>query len=103
MSSVRDRSERSHTVIFEAGSLLHSLYGESQDVNSFHHQAIDTLGLGVTASAKSDDGVIEAIELDDHAAIAVQWHPEVFSHDPIFRWLTEQSLRVHQDKQRKRT
>ena len=103
MSSVRDRSERSHTVLFEPGSLLHSLYGESQDVNSFHHQAIDTLGLGVSATAKSDDGVIEAIELDDHAAIAVQWHPEVFSHDPIFRWLTEQSLSVHQDKQRKRT
>jgi putative glutamine amidotransferase len=103
MSSVRDRSERSHTVLFEPGSLLHSLYGESQDVNSFHHQAIDTLGLGVTATAKSDDGVIEAIEFDDHAAIAFQWHPEVFAHDPIFRWLTEQGQKVHQDKQRKRT
>ena len=103
MSSTRDRSDRSHTVLFEPGSLLHSLYGESQDVNSFHHQAIDTLGLGVTASAKSDDGVIEAIEFDDHAAIAVQWHPEVFAHDPIFRWLTEQGQKVHQDKQRKRS
>jgi putative glutamine amidotransferase len=72
-------------------------------VNSFHHQAIDTLGSGVTASAKSDDGVIEAIEFDDHAAIAVQWHPEVFAHDPIFLWLTEQGQRIHQDKQRKRT
>jgi putative glutamine amidotransferase len=72
-------------------------------VNSFHHQASDTLGLGVTATAKSDDGVIEAIEFENHAAVAVQWHPEVFAHDPLFRWLTEQSLRVHQDKQRKQS
>jgi gamma-glutamyl-gamma-aminobutyrate hydrolase PuuD len=61
------------------------------------------MGLGVTASAKSDDGVIEAIEFENHAAVAVQWHPEVFAHDPLFRWLTQQSLRVHHDKQRKQS
>jgi putative glutamine amidotransferase len=98
MSLERDRSERSHTVFFEQGSLLHSIYGEYENVNSFHHQAIETLGLGIIATAKSDDGVIEAIEFQNQAAIAVQWHPEVFVKDPIFLWLTEQSLLARNTK-----
>lgn len=47
------------------------------DVNSRHHQAIESLGQGLTVSAISEDGVIEAIELPGAAfAVAVQWHPE---------------------------
>lgn len=47
------------------------------DVNSRHHQAIESLGPGLTVSAISEDGVIEAIELPGAAfAVAVQWHPE---------------------------
>lgn len=103
MSLDRDRSERSHTVLFQKGSVMHSLYGESENVNSFHHQAIDALGSGVIATGKADDGVIEAIEYINHAAIAVQWHPEVFVKDPVFLWLTTQSKKVHQKKQRKST
>lgn len=103
MSLDRDRSERSHTVVFQQGSVLHSLYGKSETVNSFHHQAIDTLGSELVATGRSDDGVIEAIEYVNHTAIAVQWHPEVFVKDPIFLWLTKQSKIFHQKKQRKST
>lgn len=47
------------------------------DVNSRHHQAIESLGQGLTVSAISEDGVIEAVELPGAAfAVAVQWHPE---------------------------
>ncbi len=47
------------------------------DVNSRHHQAIESLGQGLAVSAISEDGVIEAIELPGAAfAVAVQWHPE---------------------------
>lgn len=47
------------------------------DVNSRHHQAVESLGQGLTVSAISEDGVIEAIELPGAAfAVAVQWHPE---------------------------
>ena len=47
------------------------------DVNSRHHQAIESLGQGLIVSAISEDGVIEGIEKPGAAfAVAVQWHPE---------------------------
>ncbi len=47
------------------------------DVNSRHHQAIETIGQGLIVSAISEDGVIEAIEKPGAAfVLAVQWHPE---------------------------
>jgi len=47
------------------------------DVNSRHHQAIESLGQGLAVSAISEDGVIEAVELPGAGfALAVQWHPE---------------------------
>jgi putative glutamine amidotransferase len=41
-------------------------------------------GAGVLVSARSPDGVIEAIELPDLPfAVGVQWHPEVVArHEP---------------------
>lgn len=46
-------------------------------VNSFHHQSVKTPGRNVCVSARSPDGVIEAIELSGHPfALGVQWHPE---------------------------
>ena len=53
-----------------------------------HHQAIDRLGADLIASAWSDDGTIEAVELADYPfGIAVQWHPEVDGDDSLFRAL----------------
>ena len=39
-------------------------------VNSFHHQAVKTLGKDFEASAWSFDGVIEAIESKAHRYVA---------------------------------
>ena len=54
--------------------------GGPVDVNSFHHQAIDRLGLGLRPVAWAQDGVIEAIEADEgqdgHFVLGVQWHAE---------------------------
>jgi putative glutamine amidotransferase len=51
--------------------------GGPVDVNSFHHQAIDRLGVGLRAVAWSKDGMIEAIEGDrGRFILGVQWHAE---------------------------
>lgn len=50
-------------------------------VNSRHHQAIARLGAGLTAVARSADGVIEAVE--GNGIVAVQWHPENLAGDAV--------------------
>ena len=67
-----------HDVRIEEGSRLAEVLGETKvGVNTFHHQSVDQLGGGVRPVAWSDDGVIEAIELDGlDFAIGVQWHAE---------------------------
>jgi putative glutamine amidotransferase len=47
-------------------------------VPSWHHQAIDRLGDGLSPIGWAPDGVIEAVELTAARALtAVQWHPEL--------------------------
>ena len=58
-----------HTVAIKEGTLLHRIFGDNNlnplsheiPVTSAHHQAVKTQGKGLTASALSPDGVIEAI------------------------------------------
>lgn len=66
----------SHRVELDVSSGLARILGESVDVQSAHHQAIDVLGNGLAVVGRADDGLIEAVE-HVHAPIAgVQWHPE---------------------------
>jgi putative glutamine amidotransferase len=81
-------AHRSHDVSIAEGSLLHTLYGERACVNSLHHQSIASVGREVRITARSHDGVVEAIELPGQPAIGVQWHPEFLDGpDPVMRWL----------------
>jgi putative glutamine amidotransferase len=52
-------------------------------VNSVHHQAVKDVGAGLVVEARStDDGIVEALRLDDpddRYVVAVQWHPEFFA------------------------
>jgi putative glutamine amidotransferase len=52
-----------------------------------HHQAVDRLGKGLTATAWAADGTIEAFEADaaDAFLMAVQWHPEAGDDPSLFR------------------
>lgn len=65
----------------EPGTRLAELIGTTSDAQCYHHQAIDRPGDGLIVSARDDDGVIEAVELDrqshpDQWVVGVQWHPE---------------------------
>lgn len=67
-----------HSIDVLGGTLLAQIVGEGKhSVNSRHHQAVRNLAPGAIASAVSDDGVIEAMELPTKRfVLAVQWHPE---------------------------
>jgi putative glutamine amidotransferase len=59
------------------------LGGHAAEVNSFHHQAVDTLGAGLIATAWAPDGTIEGIEDPAHPfLLGVQWHAETLLDDP---------------------
>lgn len=81
------RSEISHKVLVAKGSILSSITGSSLYTNSFHHQAVDSLGKGLVPTARTSDGIIEAIELSAHPfALGVQWHPEcMYRTSPVMR------------------
>lgn len=77
MQKSAGRDEVSHRIRTERGTLLHGFTGPRLLVNSFHHQAVNLPGKDVRVSARSGDGVIEAVEVKDHPfAVGVQWHPE---------------------------
>jgi putative glutamine amidotransferase len=67
-----------HSIHVMGGTRLAAAIGDGPlVVNSRHHQAVDTVGEGLVISARSNDGVVEAIEIPDKRfALGVQWHPE---------------------------
>jgi putative glutamine amidotransferase len=83
----------SHPVRVAAGSLLAEILEADRPfaVPTAHHQAIDRLGSGLTATAWAADGIIEAAELTDgdhHPfVLAVQWHPEASDDPRLFKAL----------------
>src|SRR2546423_5693021 len=81
------RDRRSHNVRLMDGSLLKQLAGtDSAPVNSHHHQALETLGRELVATAWAPDGLVEAVEdpREDRFVLGVQWHPELgWQRDPF--------------------
>jgi putative glutamine amidotransferase len=67
-----------HTVDVEPDSVLARALGRTEvEVNSFHHQAVDALGMHLRAVAWAPDGLVEGIEATDRSfAVGVQWHAE---------------------------
>lgn len=95
-SQTAARSEATHTVTVVEGSVLHSLYQTTTlYVNSFHHQAVGDAGPLFRVTARSTDGVIEAMESREYKSIlGVQWHPECLpleERSPLFTWLVRQA------------
>lgn len=67
-----------HVEILNPSKLGQALGVTQTLVTSWHHQAIDLTAPAWQVVAVAEDGVIEAIEHQDHPwAVAVQWHPEL--------------------------
>ncbi|MEO6434239.1 MAG: gamma-glutamyl-gamma-aminobutyrate hydrolase family protein [Tepidisphaeraceae bacterium] len=67
-----------HPIKLDANSLLGRAIGQSEvSVNTYHKQAVKTIGKGLRVIATAPDGVIEAFEDPSLLMfVAVQWHPE---------------------------
>lgn len=67
-----------HVVKIVPDSKLANIYSrKSFEVPTSHHQAVKDLGKGLKATAHTDDGIIEAVEMEGRPfVIGVQWHPE---------------------------
>ena len=72
----KEGGDQVHLVRAAEGSLPRRLYGPVFPVNSSHHQGLGRLGRGLRASARSEGGVIEAVEHGTLPLISVQFHPE---------------------------
>jgi len=78
-----------HPVEVVPGTRVAALHGRLDlDVVTYHHQAIDRLGKGLTPTAHALDGTIEAVEDEDLPfLVAVQWHPEMADDPSLMRGL----------------
>jgi len=77
-SQDRPAEKVSHRVWLEEGTLLHKIMKRKRIwTNSLHHQAVKEVAPGLVVSARTADGVVEALELPgDSFFLSVQWHPE---------------------------
>ena len=89
------RGAGEHSIQIEAGSRLHDLFGARQmTTNSYHIQAIASLGAGLRATAHAEDGVIEALESTDGRVLGLQFHPERMGEAgaPLFTDLVRRAI-----------
>lgn len=72
-----------NTVQIENDSRLAGMLGAgAYDVQSYHHQGVDRVAEGLVVSARTDDGLVQAVEVPgDDYVVAVQWHPEENTDD----------------------
>lgn len=90
------RDRPSHRITISKTSLVSTLAeSETALVNSHHHQAIQSVGRELVATAWAADGLVEAVEDSraDRFALGVQWHPELgWKEDPLSQALFNRFL-----------
>lgn len=68
----------------DAGSRIAEILGDDRRARAhlYHHQAIGRVAPGLKVTGRSEDGIIESIELSSVPfGVAVQWHPEEHAED----------------------
>ena len=82
------------------GSLIHHLLGDSATSPCYHHQALDVVPETLRVTARSADGLVQAVETTGAGwVLGVQFHPE---HNPndlrLFRGFVEAAAGYRSDQ-----
>jgi len=102
-----DAYEPHSQALVDPGCRIAAVIGDGlKDINSIHHQAVETLGEGLKVVASAPDGTIEAIEHEDELwpLLAVQWHPEFLGmrdHGPshaLFQAFVDSAAKYRADR-----
>ena len=68
----------SHFINIEKGSFVYEALGsERHEVNSHHQMWTDVMAPDLKVVARTDDGIVEALEWKEKNIFATQWHPEL--------------------------
>ena len=84
-----ERQLLAHAIKLEKSSSQAGIFGEpGLIVNSLHHQGAKDLPPALKPVAYAPDGLVEGLELSGHPfGLAVQWHPEWLTDQPVTRRL----------------
>jgi len=85
-----DRCSLSHEIEVTPGTRLRQIFRRRRlRTNSYHHQVVDRVAPGFVVSARSRDGLVEAIEKQGDAfVLGFQPHPERLDEEfPVYRKL----------------
>jgi putative glutamine amidotransferase len=99
-------TKSTHWVTLSGPSRLSRILNCSRTkVNSFHHQAVATLGEGLVVAARASDGTVEGIEaVDRDFLLGVQWHAECLAqrphHSALFGAFVEAAQRFDEARSR---
>lgn len=81
-----------HEIEIAEQAVLRTALGARTPVASAHQQAVARLALGLRATARASDGVLEAFE--GEGLLGVEWHPELDATGPaVYGWLVEEARR----------
>jgi putative glutamine amidotransferase len=100
------RDRRAHEITIADGSPLAGIIGKKRyAVNSFHHQALKEPGKDVKIIGWAEDGLAEAMMVEDHPfALAVQYHPEeLVDSDPVALALFQEFVRACAERMAQRS
>lgn len=88
---MRGKEKGYHTVYTDEGTKAREFFTEEYEIWSTHHQAVKTVGENVKITARSKEGIVEAIEHENGNIIGLQTHPERMDFDPPFKWLVQKA------------
>ena len=85
---IKDHSDGWHNVNVDKDGFVYDIYkSETLNVNTWHHQAVKDVAPGFKVIAKSDDGIVEAMQYEN--IYTVQWHPEIYDGDRFIKYIVD--------------